>query len=228
VEYFKPPRNDLMPAKATTSKRYRFFVWGVNGELSVLANLISSGSHKSNILNSLYIENDAAYQSSIRNAIRSVPMPVTIRPDTLDDVVAYAETSERQPHHLKYVRNRIVTPPPKVKKALDAFWMSNIVTPKQDSRLSREKPKVNGCLLQDLYRLWWVSGDICNISGVLGSWEANSALKLTFDRIIPGAKGGTYEWWNLQVVLVAVNTAKWDFSQEETINWMETYKQAGV
>jgi hypothetical protein len=87
---------------------------------------------------------------------------------------------------------------------------------------------VKGCSVQDLYRLCWVSGDVCNLSGVAGSWEANSPLLLTFDRVMPGAKGGTYEWWNLQVVLVTANTAKWDFSLEEELEWMASYKRVGV
>ena len=43
---------------------------------------------------------------------------------------------------------------------------------------------------QELYKLWWLSGDVCNKSGVLGNWSVNSHLKMCFDRIYPGSLGG--------------------------------------
>lgn len=72
---------------------------------------------------------------------------------------------------------------------------------------------------------------------MLGNWIENSILKLTFDRIVPGNCGGnifieilflfligTYEVTNLQVVLIAVNKAKRDFSNAEAKDWIANYK----
>ena len=188
------------------------------------------------------MENDNVYQIAIRTAIRSAPNPISIFPYSMDNIVEYAAKTGRRPHSVKYLRNGIVYPPDDVEKAINLFYRNNVESQNRDHRVAT-KPKVKGCFKQDLYKLWWLSRDQCNLSGVIGDWNANSILKLTFDRIIPGANGGmscfslhcysylltpfigTYEWKNLQIILVAVNTAKWDYSQEKARTWMSVYKQ---
>ena len=86
------------------------------------------------------------------------------------------------------------------------------------------KKQVEYSILQDLFRLWWVSGDLSNLSGAEGSWVPNHDLKLVFDRIIPGSNGGSYLIENVQIILEAENSAKWDFPNEEAISWMAQYK----
>ncbi|KAI8826485.1 hypothetical protein BJ741DRAFT_583718 [Chytriomyces cf. hyalinus JEL632] len=193
-----------------------------------LAGIFQATPQQPDATKGLFMVNDAIYQATICNAIRAAPMPVTIRPDLLNDVIAYARTSQRLPHDAHYVRNGVVTPPPAIMKAINEFWSRNIETPNDDPHLSGPKKLLAGCSKQDLYKLWWLSGGICNLSGVKGDWKQNSDFLLTFDRIVPGSKGGTYEWWNLQIVLVTVNMAKWDYSQDEAIEWITGYKKNGV
>ncbi|KAI8608490.1 hypothetical protein BC830DRAFT_1086174 [Chytriomyces sp. MP71] len=94
-----------------------------------------------------------------------------------------------------------------VKNAIDQFGALNIETPNEGPRLAGPKKRVPGSSKQEF--------------GATGNWEQNSALKLTFDRIVPGAKGGSYDL----KVLIGVNTAKWDHSQAEAKEWISGYKQ---
>ncbi|KAI8619186.1 hypothetical protein BC830DRAFT_1078704 [Chytriomyces sp. MP71] len=129
----------------------------------------------------LYMENNAVYQATIRHAIRAASTPVAIHPDLLEDVVTFART------------NWIVISPPDVKKTIDTFWTRAVENPDRDTRLNRQRAAVSFSSKQHFYRLWWVSGDIRNLSGIKGNWEENnSEFLLTLDRIVPGAKWGIF------------------------------------
>ena len=81
---------------------------------------------------------------------------------------------------------------------------------------------------EELYALVWQQGDFCNLSGVKGDWKANSLTKLAFDEIVPrnpaddDVKGGDYTLHNIQIVLVAINEMKWNYSNEEAVEYLNT------
>ena len=66
------------------------------------------------------------------------------------------------------------------------------------------------------------------MSGVKGDWKLNSLTKLSFDEIVPRnpaddkVKGGDYTLQNIQIVLVAINEMKWNYSNEEAVEYLNT------
>ena len=82
--------------------------------------------------------------------------------------------------------------------------------------------------LQELYALVWLQKDVCNLSGVKGDWTPNSLTKLSFDEIVPrnpadnDVQGGDYSLRNIQIVLVAINEMKWNYSNDEAITYLNT------
>ncbi|KAI8619616.1 hypothetical protein BC830DRAFT_738053 [Chytriomyces sp. MP71] len=65
---FKHRHSVLMPQKVMMSRNFKCFAKDVKSLL--------------------FMENYVSYQARIRNAIRAAPVPVTIRPDSLDDVMS--------------------------------------------------------------------------------------------------------------------------------------------
>ena len=71
---------------------------------------------------------------------------------------------------------------------------------------------------------------MCNLSGVKGDWTPNSLTKLSFDEIVPrnpadndnDVQGGDYSLRNIQIVLVAINEMKWNYSNDEAITYLDT------
>lgn len=167
------------------------------------------------------MEHDLEYQSTVRQAIRAaaIPLPVSHSTATSSDTLDLSVF--RQPHSRQYLVNGRVCPPAGVIEAIRKIhrYMSNYAG--WDKRLVTVKVQPEVSPLYSLYVLWWLSGDVCGISGVRGDWQANSPFKLCFDRVVPG---GSYKVENLQIILCCVNTAKWDHSDEETREWMRGYK----
>jgi hypothetical protein len=66
------------------------------------------------------------------------------------------------------------------------------------------------------------------LSGVKGDWKSNSLTKLSFDEIVPRnpaddeVQGGDYTLHNIQIVLCAINKMKWNYSNEEAIEYLNT------
>ena len=69
---------------------------------------------------------------------------------------------------------------------------------------------------------------LCNLSGVKGDWNRNSLTKLSFDEIVPrnpadkDVQGGDYSLCNIQIVLVAINEMKWNYSNDEAIAYLDS------
>lgn len=145
------------------------------------------------------MEGDLEYQETVRTLIRSAPIPLPLAASPEDDLSHFVHPGPhfRPTHDMKYNRNGKITPPGDIKKSIDVFWTLNIETPNSGHFTTNSKKYIakrmsihRGCSKQELYKLWWLSGDICNKSGVKGDWVVNSHKKLTFDRIIPGARDG--------------------------------------
>ena len=172
------------------------------------------------------MENGIAYQNIVRHAIRAAPETLPTLPfDSHSEFPLPHRQGYRIPLSNRHVVNGQVVPPPDVKFELDAIWKRNMETPNQDPRI-KPKKQVSFCSKQELYRLWWVSANQCNMSGVKGNWNPNSPFKLCFDEICPKSTGGDYLIGNLQIILSCVNTAKWDYENQETKEWMAGYKRA--
>jgi hypothetical protein len=81
---------------------------------------------------------------------------------------------------------------------------------------------------EELYALVWQQSSICNLSGVKGDWKSNSLTKLSFDEIVPRnpaddeVQGGDYTLHNIQIVLRAINEMKWNYSNEEAVEYLNT------
>jgi hypothetical protein len=66
------------------------------------------------------------------------------------------------------------------------------------------------------------------LSGVKVDWKLNSLTKLSFDEIVPRnpaddkVKGEYYTLHNIQIVLCALNEMKWNYSNKEAIEYMNT------
>jgi hypothetical protein len=82
---------------------------------------------------------------------------------------------------------------------------------------------------EELYALVWQKQcNICNLSGVKGDWKINSLTKLSFDEIVPRnpaddeVQGGDYTLNNIQIVLRAINEMKWNYSNEEAVEYLNT------
>jgi hypothetical protein len=165
------------------------------------------------------MEHGFEYQATVRQAIRSSPAPLPTLP--FDQATIFPipqQEGYRISHSDKFVINQIVVPPNDVADEIYKIWNANMVTPNTGMKQVKYPP------IQDLFRLWWVSGDVSNLSGAKGSWVPNDYVKLCFDRILPGSKGGFYLIENIQIVLDAENSAKWDYPNEEAISWMAQYK----
>ena len=173
------------------------------------------------------MEHGVEYQNRLRAAIRAVPEPPhPVLPfDSASVFPLHHRQGYRIPHSNRHVVNGDVVPPKSVSDEIDSIW-GNMYQPNRDSRIKKVKRQVPVAFKQELYRLWWVSADLCNLSGVKGNWTPNSPFKLCFDEIRPKSKGGDYSIGNLQVILTCVNTAKWDYENQETKEWMAGYKRA--
>ena len=81
---------------------------------------------------------------------------------------------------------------------------------------------------EELYALVWLQNNICNLSGVKGDWIPNSLFKLSFDEVVPRnpalktVQGGDYTLGNIQIVLVALNEMKWNYSNAAAIEYLDT------
>ena len=148
----------------------------------------------------LYMEHDLDYQQNLKNLIHSSQNPLPIAASPLDDLSNFVHPgpSFRPTHDNKFNKNGQIIPPDDIGKAIKLFWKTNVETmnnghsyTNSDAYINKRRENHVGCTMQELYKLWWLSGDICSISGAIGNWEVNSFAKLTFDRIIPGAAGGT-------------------------------------
>ncbi len=82
--------------------------------------------------------------------------------------------------------------------------------------------------LQELYALVWLQKDMCNLSGVKSDWTTHSLTKLSFDEIVPrnpadqDMQDGNYSLRNIQIVLIAINEMKWNYSNDEAITYLDT------
>ncbi len=141
-------------------------------------------------------------------------------PPTISPWPYVAGSAFRQPHANTYIVGGNVVPPDNVKSTINAIY-NDMLRPNRDSRVKRIKTIDVTVDLQDLYRLWWLSADICNLSGVKVSWERNDTWIAAFDRI---NHGGPYALENLQIVANCVNTAKWDHSNADALEWIENFK----
>ena len=65
--------------------------------------------------------------------------------------------------------------------------------------------------------LWKKQKGICAISGEKMNWKYGSPYKLSIDRI--DSVNGNYVEGEIQLVCTMVNTMKWDFTQEEFVEW---------
>lgn len=173
------------------------------------------------------MENGLDYQEIVRRAIRTASEPLPTLPFDSSSVFPLARRPGfRIPHSTRYVVDGMVVPPDDVRREIDACWTRNMETPNQDPRI-KPKQQVPFSSKKELYRLWWVSGSLCNLSGVKGNWIENSPFKLCFDQKVPKSKGGDYLIGNLQIILSCENTAKWDYENGEAIEWMSGYKHYG-
>jgi hypothetical protein len=168
----------------------------------------------------LFMEHGLDYQENVRDAIRSAEHPLPTLPFTASTIFPIPHREGyRIPHSEAFVINGIVVPPKDVADEIEAIWYRNMVTPNTGKKQVEYPPQV-----QPLFRLWWVSGDLSNLSGAEGSWVPNNYNKLCFDRILPGSKGGNYLIENILIILDAENSAKWDYPNEEATSWMAQYK----
>jgi hypothetical protein len=170
------------------------------------------------------MDSDLATQATIRWAVHYAPNPLPILTYDAENFPPVLTLGFRNPHSYDYVDdNGLVTPPSNVKAVLDEFYRMNIATPHAGSLVRVQNPRP-GCSKQELYRLWWLSADQSNLSGVMGNWVVGDAFKLTFDEIVPFADGGSYIMANLQVVTIFDNTAKLDFPNADAVEYFQHFK----
>lgn len=161
------------------------------------------------------MENDIGYQQQVRRAIWAAPTPLPVSPWPY-----IANSGYRRPHSDVYIVDGVVVPPTDVAAAIKAIHI-RMNRPNHDKRLKNKKVKQVDVDLQGLFRIWWLSGDLCNLSGVKVSWESNDVWKAAFDRIVPG---GPYAADNIQILANCINTAKWDHSNDDAVDWMSNFK----
>ncbi|TPX30185.1 hypothetical protein SmJEL517_g06194 [Synchytrium microbalum] len=150
----------------------------------------------------LYNDWDLANQTIIRDAIRNAEVVAPLRP----------------------LPDKSIKPPPAINNRLAAIRQNMIATQRAECRKRGVRGAPTVVSQDEMYKMWYQAEDTCRLSGVKGSWESKQPLSLSFDRIVPGSRGGLYTRDNLQVALHAVNFAKCAYSQDDTIMWLENFK----
>ena len=93
-----------------------------------------------------------------------------------------------------------------------------VVGKKSDQRVISGRIKMS-ITDEIIMRLWRKQKGICALSGEKMNWTYGSPYKLSIDRI--DSVNGNYVEGEVQLVCTMVNTMKWDFSQEEFVEWCE-------